>query len=87
MTFIKALTEHGQSARSWTLSAVMCRSDSYEMVEMALMRLQESGAKTLPVTHGGQLVGMVIRCRKHHRISDDPLRIEHSQQECSSILL
>jgi len=33
--------------------------DSYEMVESALMRLQESGAKALPVTHLGRLVGLV----------------------------
>lgn len=59
-TFMKALTEHGQSApvidfvRS-DLPAV----DSYEMLEPALMRLQESGSKTLPVTHGGHLVGLI----------------------------
>jgi predicted transcriptional regulator len=29
------------------------------MVEMALMRLQESGAKTLPVMHAGQFVGLI----------------------------
>jgi predicted transcriptional regulator len=29
------------------------------MVEMALMRLQESGAKTLPVMHAGRFVGLV----------------------------
>jgi predicted transcriptional regulator len=33
--------------------------DSHDMVETALMRIQESGAKTLPVTHGGQFVGLV----------------------------
>ena len=33
--------------------------DSHEMVEMALMRLQESGAKTLPVMHRGRFVGLV----------------------------
>jgi predicted transcriptional regulator len=33
--------------------------DSHEMVETALMRLQESGAKTLPVMHGGLFVGLV----------------------------
>jgi len=26
---------------------------------MALMRLQEAGSKTLPVTHAGQLVGLI----------------------------
>ena len=33
--------------------------DSYDMVEMALMRIQESGFPALPVTHGGQLVGII----------------------------
>jgi CBS domain-containing protein len=33
--------------------------DSYEMVETAYMRLQESGIPALPVTHAGQLVGIV----------------------------
>jgi CBS domain-containing protein len=33
--------------------------DSYEMVESALMRIQESGVPVLPVTHAGQLVGIV----------------------------
>ena len=33
--------------------------DSHEMVEAALMRLQETGAKALPVVHGGQLVGLI----------------------------
>jgi predicted transcriptional regulator len=29
------------------------------MVETAVARLQESGAKTLPVMHAGQLVGLI----------------------------
>jgi CBS domain-containing protein len=29
------------------------------MVEVALMRIQESGVPALPVTHAGQLVGIV----------------------------
>jgi CBS domain-containing protein len=33
--------------------------DSYEMLEMAINRLQETGTKTLPVTHGGELVGLI----------------------------
>jgi len=33
--------------------------DSHDMVETALMRLQEVGAKTLPVVHGGQFVGLI----------------------------
>ncbi|HRJ74780.1 MAG TPA: CBS domain-containing protein [Anaerolineales bacterium] len=33
--------------------------DSYEMVENALERIQESGIPALPVTHAGQLVGII----------------------------
>lgn len=55
-----ALSQYGQDI---AVSAVMKSSlpeiDSYEMVEMALMRLQESGVPALPVTHNGQLVGIV----------------------------
>jgi CBS domain-containing protein len=58
--FLAALTQHGQNI---AVSAVMKSSppevDSYEMVEMALMRIQESGFPALPVTHGGQLVGII----------------------------
>lgn len=58
--FLSALTQHGQNI---AVSAVMKGSppevDSYEMVEMALMRIQESGFPTLPVTHAGQLVGII----------------------------
>ncbi len=57
---MKALTEHGQSVPVMDL----IRRDLPRWIRMrcsrlALMRLQESGTKTLPVTHGGQLVGMV----------------------------
>ena len=59
-TFMKALSEHGQSI---SVAAVMRHDvteiDSHEMVEAALKRLQENGSKTLPVTHNGQLVGLV----------------------------
>src|SRR5512138_3020015 len=59
-TFIHALSQRGQSV---PVMDVMRRNvpsvDSYEMVETALMRLQESGAKTLPVVHGGQFVGLI----------------------------
>jgi Zn-dependent protease/CBS domain-containing protein len=59
-TFMKALSEHGQSM---PVVEVMRRDiteiDSHEMVEAALRRLQENGSKTLPVTHNGQLVGLV----------------------------
>jgi CBS domain-containing protein len=58
--FIKALSQHGQST---LVADVMRRNvttvDSHEMVESALMRLQESSAKTLPVMHGGRFVGLV----------------------------
>ncbi len=58
--FLSALTQHGQNI---AVSAVMRRNppevDSYDMVENALTRIQESGFPALPVTHGGRLVGMV----------------------------
>lgn len=58
--FISALTQHGQNI---AVSAVMKNDlpevDSYEMVETALMRIQESGVPALPVTHGGRLVGII----------------------------
>jgi len=58
--FMKALSERGQST---SVVEVMRRDiteiDSHEMVEAALRRLQENGSKTLPVTHNGQLVGLI----------------------------
>jgi len=58
--FMKALSERGQSI---SVAEVMRRDvtviDSHEMVEAALMRLQENGSKTLPVMHDGQLVGLI----------------------------
>jgi CBS domain-containing protein len=58
--FIRALSQHGQSS---LVGDVIRRNipsvDSHEMVETALTRLQESGAKTLPVMHGGRFVGLV----------------------------
>jgi Zn-dependent protease/CBS domain-containing protein len=58
--FIMALTQHGEGI---AISAIMKKNlpevDSYEMVENALMRIQESGVPALPVTHAGQLVGIV----------------------------
>ena len=57
---ISALSQNGQNA---LVGEVMRRDvpevDSHDMVETALMRLQESGAKTLPVTHNAQLVGLI----------------------------
>jgi Zn-dependent protease/CBS domain-containing protein len=59
-TFINALSQRGQSV---PVVDVIRRDlpsvDSHEMVEKALMRLQEVGAKTLPVVHGGQFVGLI----------------------------
>lgn len=58
--FIAALSREGQSV---PVVNVMRRNlpevDSHEMVESALTRLQESGAKTLPVMHAGQFVGLI----------------------------
>ncbi len=58
--FLRALARSGQSE---LVANVMRRSvpeiDTHEMVEAALARLQESGAKTLPVTHAGQLAGLI----------------------------
>ena len=59
-TFISALAKSGQST---LVAEVMHHNvpdiDSHNMVELALTRLQESGSKTLPVTHGGKLVGLI----------------------------
>ena len=59
-TLISALSKNSQTA---PVADVMHRDvpeiDSHDMVETALMRLQESGSKTLPVTHGNQLVGLI----------------------------
>src|SRR5215207_5044774 len=59
-SFMKALTQHGQSVPVMDfIQRDLPEVDSYDMIEMALTRLQESGAKTLPVTHAGQLVGLI----------------------------
>ncbi len=59
-TFIKALAKSGQTE---PVADVMRRGvpevDTHEMVESALARLQQSGAKTLPVTHAGRLAGLI----------------------------
>ena len=58
--FIAALSSQGQSAPVvGVMRGNLPEVDSYEMVESALMRLQESGAKALPVTHLGRLVGLI----------------------------
>jgi Zn-dependent protease/predicted transcriptional regulator len=59
-TFMRALTQHGQSVPVMDfVRRDLPEVDSYEMIDMVFMRLQESGSKTLPVTHGGQLVGLI----------------------------
>ena len=59
-TFMKALSERGQNT---SVAEIMRRDiteiDSHEMVEAALQHLQANGSKTLPVTHNGQLVGLI----------------------------
>lgn len=58
--FISALSEHGQSAPVMNfVRRNLPEVDSHDMVETAVARLQESGAKTLPVMHAGQLVGLI----------------------------
>jgi CBS domain-containing protein len=58
--FLAALTRHGQNvAVSSVMRGSLPNVDSYEMIENALMRIQESGVPALPVTHAGQLVGIV----------------------------
>jgi Zn-dependent protease/CBS domain-containing protein len=58
--FISALSQQGQGV---PVVDVMRRNvpevDSHEMVESALIRLQESDAKVLPVTHAGRFVGLI----------------------------
>jgi len=59
-TFISALSERGQSTPvGEVMRTDVTEIDSHDMVETALTRLQQNGSKTLPVTHNGQLVGLV----------------------------
>ncbi len=59
-TFMRALTQYGQSVPVMDfIRRDLPEVDSHEMIEMVLMRLQEAGSKTLPVTHAGQLVGLI----------------------------
>jgi predicted transcriptional regulator len=57
---IKSLAKQGQNE---PVESVLRRDlpevDTHEMVETALARLGESGAKTLPVTHAGRLAGLI----------------------------
>ena len=59
-TLIKALTAGGQAQPVATsMRRDVPQVDSHEMVEQALARLEESGARTLPVTHAGRLAGLI----------------------------
>jgi Zn-dependent protease/predicted transcriptional regulator len=59
-SFLRALTERGQSASVMDFARRdIPEVDSHDMVDLALMRLQESNSRTLPVTHSGQLVGII----------------------------
>ncbi len=57
---LKALSQQNASAR---VADVMQRDfevvDAFDMLEMAFARLQSCGCHTLPVTHAGQLVGLL----------------------------
>jgi Zn-dependent protease/CBS domain-containing protein len=57
---LKALARAGQSE---SVANVMRRGvpeiDSHEMLEAAMTRLEESGAKTLPVMHASELAGLL----------------------------
>ena len=57
---LTALARHGESQ---PVSEVMKREfqlvDSHDMLENALQRLQECSFHTMPVIHGGELVGLV----------------------------
>lgn len=58
--FMRALTQHGQSAPVMDfIRRDLPSVDSFDMIDMALMRLNESASKTLPVTHQDQLVGLI----------------------------
>jgi len=58
--FLAALTQNGLNVLvSSVMRGNLPEIDSYEMVESALLRIQESGVRVLPVTHAGQLVGIV----------------------------
>ncbi len=57
---LKALARSGQTERvANVMRTGVPEIDTHEMVEAAMTRLQESGSKTLPVTHAGQLAGLL----------------------------
>jgi predicted transcriptional regulator len=58
--FIAALSRQGENASvTGAMRAGLPEIDSHEMLEAALVRLHDSGAKTLPVTHAGQFIGLI----------------------------
>lgn len=58
--FLIALAKNGdQIAVSAVMKKDLPEIDSYEMVENAILRIEESGVPALPVTHAGQLVGII----------------------------
>jgi len=58
--FLLALTQHGQNIQvSKVMRTNPAQIDSYEMLETALALLHEFGTSVLPVTHAGQLVGLI----------------------------
>jgi Zn-dependent protease/CBS domain-containing protein len=59
-TLISTLSNRGQETLvGASMQPKPPEIDSHEMVEAALSRLQENGLKTMPVTHNGQLVGLI----------------------------
>jgi Zn-dependent protease len=59
-SLIKALSSGGQDqAVVTTLRTDLPQIDSHEMVEQALARIEQSGARMLPVTHAGRLAGLI----------------------------
>ncbi len=58
--FIQGLSKEGSSAPVIQfVRRDLPEVDSHDMVETALMQLEQSGSKTLPVKHHGQLVGLI----------------------------
>ena len=58
--FITALSKQGSQAPVIDfIRRDLPEVDSHDMIETALMRLEQSGAKTLPVMHLEQLVGLI----------------------------
>ncbi len=59
-TLIRALATTGQNESvARVMRADVPEVDTHEMIELALKRLEQSHAKTLPVTHGGRLEGLI----------------------------